>query len=483
MKQFKMYFLAAIICCMVAACNINVITPEDEEPQQPKVTYIRADANENATKASIDGTDASFYWNAGDQIVVNTNSGYKVSDVLTTFDGATATFSFSGENAFDDADRTNYAFYPYTIVSGTTVPTITLPASYTLAQVTGEVTPCPMIAVNSPGTTLAFKQLCALLRITVNNIPPHTSYLKVDFGNKQVQGVFTLGEDAQGNKIIETSTAAGNSIVTITGLDANSWTDNLVISIPVPVGTYQSLKVSAYAGTGSDPVLSVVRQIKVSSGKWEANRLAARKISASLPAFSVSNGSRVTIAKTNLRIWKKDEGDEYSFNENPYDCTNYDNWETPWTPRNRDLLTWGEVNAYTDSYWRIPSESDWAGIIGRSGTPYIFVYLKGQNNLGGLFILPDNWDFSIAGKTISSGDVVSNNDYTRLIYAGAVFLPAAGMYYGSSTSGDYGQNGYYWSSTSNDTNNASELFFSRSAYDLDGQFKDYYLSVRPIHTL
>jgi hypothetical protein len=77
--------------------------------------------------------------------------------------------------------------------SGATLD-VTLPPSYTLAEVSGTTTPCPMIADNT-GSGWAFYQLCGLLRLTVNNIPADCRYSVGAVGRKQDGSAYTLRVD------------------------------------------------------------------------------------------------------------------------------------------------------------------------------------------------------------------------------------------------------------------------------------------------
>ena len=74
----KYYYILALATTFLAACNnednlsVNDTTPEGSQ----RITYIRADANEDATtRGSVDGTTAAFTWNTDDKIAVYTTDG------------------------------------------------------------------------------------------------------------------------------------------------------------------------------------------------------------------------------------------------------------------------------------------------------------------------------------------------------------------------------------------------------------------------
>lgn len=337
-----LFILAAALVCVATACNQDVISPEDQEKEYSNVvTYIQA-TEESATKASIDGSTAAFSWNTGDQIAVYAGE-YKISNGLEdTYNGTNAAkFAFSGDNAVTEANRADFAVFPASLVwNGTSIRTnsatnhtassltLTLPDSYTLAQVQDDVSPCPMIAANTENGSLSFKHLCALLRITVYNIPKSTSYLAFDFNGNKVQGVFTLSSVNPGSTSIETVATTGtDDIIRVTGMSLTQWTDSLVVNLPLPTGTYTTVTVTAY-NSSDQVVLTMTRPIKVSSD-WKPTRLSSRKIDAALPAFCVSYISEsstynrhVAFAPSNLIYTPNTK--TWAFHAHPYDiCEAY----------------------------------------------------------------------------------------------------------------------------------------------------------------
>ena len=321
----KNYLLSAIaVCaCLFTACNKeNDATREDgvEENKEGVITHLRATGNENTSKGSIDGTTGDFSWNVGDQIAVwdNTNGVYKVSAELTEGDiaGDNATFTF-----VDLGARADFAVSPASIVDAdhhTAADfSITLPGTYSLADVLGEKSPVPMIAVND-GDFLHFKQLGALLRVTLNNLPPSTKSVTIDFNGNKVWGSFPVASTVTpGSSYIVTAAAsgvdAGKDVITINiGEEAHGWLDGQDVNIPVPAGTYTNITVKTWSGlngTGT-ATLTMTRPIKpIKNGvsrSWKPIRTSALKVTASLPAFSVSPTKRVAIAKSNLQCTTSD---------------------------------------------------------------------------------------------------------------------------------------------------------------------------------
>lgn len=252
----KKIFLSFIILATVVAC-----TSEDlEKEPAPMITETISGAYCPATKATIADTDASFKWSVGDNIAVHVSNGDNHKYVFTSGNGgasvaeAEASFSVTYESGYS---RDAFAVFPSSIVSATAANygqsgsplDVTLPDTYTLSQVQGEVSPCPMIATNTAGDGWTFYQLCSLLRITVGNIPATAQSLKIDFDGKKVSGNFSIASDVTpGTSVISTVADDNNDVISITNGGSVFGQTSLTLSIPLPVGDYSKITVYAYDG-------------------------------------------------------------------------------------------------------------------------------------------------------------------------------------------------------------------------------------------
>lgn len=313
MKKYT-YLFATLLVCLPVACN--KVNEQEEKTQIPTITYIKAEGNEEATKASIANDEyGTFTWNTYDRIAVWAG-GYKISDPLASTYNATnsATFSFSGDNVVIENNRDNFAIFPAKLVwDGSAIRSgsassytssslkLTLPDTYTLEEVQGEVSPTPMIATNAKDGTLAFKHLCPLLRITVVNIPKQTKRIEFNFNDVNVQGEFTLSSVDPATTAITTEDGGTGDIITVTMEGNTAWRDQLVVNLPVPTGTYGNITITAYdAVSGGHSVLKLTKPIKA-AGWSPSSRLASRKMTATLPVFSVGGDKYITFAPGNLQ--------------------------------------------------------------------------------------------------------------------------------------------------------------------------------------
>ena len=270
----KIFLYAAALVAMATGCNkINNEPSLDVNEPAPVVKMITETVSGSrgfSTKATIADADASFKWSVGDNIAVHVD-GTAPKYVFTSDAGAagasvadaTASFTVVYEDGYS---RDAFAVYPGTIVSadaanygqsGTPLD-VTLPASYTLAEVTGETTPCPMIATNEAGSEGDFYQLCGLLRLTVSSIPAGAKRLEICFDGKKVSGDFSIASPVTpGSSVIPTADDASHDTITIIkdGTDVALGEESLVLNIPLPAGEYANIIVVAYdAITGGKPL-------------------------------------------------------------------------------------------------------------------------------------------------------------------------------------------------------------------------------------
>ena len=496
MKRY-IWIIAVLLGGMLASCSTEEIkSQENADPVNNVITLI-AGAESNDTKAAI--SDAlAFTWTAGDQIAIHTTAGYKNTSALASGGSKSATFTVD----LGGGTRQNYAIYPASAAVAGHATTGDLQVHYADTYTynsNADFSPMVMIAKgNVPDADLSFKHVGALVRMTVNNIPPSATKVTFTFGYA-VTGDFAVSNPDTETPTVSTTASASNNVVTFNlPAHAGVWWDNKVFNIPVPNGVTGSITVAAYNGSTkiyemSRPDLPALIRAK-----------GTKKI-ASLPAFSVSGSKRVIIAPSNLQATTTDSWANYSFSfmEYPYSTfeTNGTNAiSTDYADKNTvSLFGWGTsgwnnggsgygskylpyntdgnqedygpvgVNNLTDTYaqgdwgvnagsiggfntWRTPSYVEWQYLSqGRSGDcRWSCVELSvSQNSMNGVFFFPDGWDTGLNGSNMISEagkHSVNSDEYGRMIAAGAVFLPMAGTR-SKRDIVDVNTYCYYWSST------------------------------------
>ena len=333
----KKVFIYCVSLAVVIACNTEIIDlPQggtDSSSASGMIVETISGSHGVSTKATIDA-NASFIWTAGDNLAVHVSNGDSHKYVFTSGDGgasvssATADFVVSYEEGYA---RDAFAVFPSTIVAADAANygqsghalDVTLPASYTLAQVSGETSPCPMIATNAPNTGWTFYQLCGLLRLTVSNIPAGSKRLEIKFDGKNVAGNFAIPTPVKGDGTasIALSNASGSNSATITitkdGTDVALGNSELVLNIPLPIGTYSNITITGYdALTAGNTTLS-----NSLAFEYSATQFYGTKVTASFPGvFSGSLAKKVVFSPGNLQYLGNADGTGiWRFAEHQYD--------------------------------------------------------------------------------------------------------------------------------------------------------------------
>ena len=122
--------------------------------------------------------------------------------------------------------------------------------------------------------------------------------------------------------------------------------------------------------------------------------------------------------------------------------------------------------------WRTLSKDEWDYVFNTRSTTSGVRYAKAKvNGVAGVILLPDDWSTSYydalvetnKGAVNFSANIINSDNWTKSLEAhGAVFLPAAG-YRSSDKVLDKGTKGFYWSSSSENAENAYCLKFDGSS--------------------
>ncbi len=527
MKKLLLYIPAMLL--LAVSCEKEAINPSDNgnEPASDvkMITEIVSGSRGDATKATIGNTTPTFAWTIGDNVAVHVSNGDSHEYVITSKGADAAASSAKFEVTYGEGySRDAFAVYPSTIVSATAANygqsghslDVTLPGSYTLAQVSGETSPCPMISANTAGDGWHFYQLCGLLRLTVNSIPATAKRLEIDFNGMQVCGDFSIASTVVASTaVISTAADGSHDTITITkdGSDAALGITSLTANIPLPVGTYSGITVTAYdAISGGSVILTIARPFAYTASSEKGVKRTA-SFPSSVKAFrgyEVSTGILKRDASTSPATYSLTAGemiltaDPDGKNEhyalpagcNPFETAIYFGnnanrgmYFNKWQTLKDELEAGGNIFASSDKLpagWRFPSAggtnhstgADWGNIL--FGAPKSTITLNGNkvaNNAYALVSVTLNGEnpYSVAagtyngllllrdGATITAEHLTQlgyDHNYTdnpltqaefgELVKLGCLFISASGYY--SELSG-FGwrdrDEGSYWSCSSN----------------------------------
>lgn len=253
--------------------------------------------------------DNSLTWEKDDAFKVFTADGTKASiwDLKDEDEGkSTGTFEGTQEGV-----ELAGAIYPASIAE--TAPSnqklnVTLPSTIVY---TGNNLDAPMWAsVSSWDESIAFRHLCALLKVNLQGAPSKYVKLKVD-SRPSMSGsfVFDTTQDltSEDHGLVPASSEAGSVTVDFSGDDLLTEQDPWFF-IPMPVGVYDYVKISLVDGDGTEKVLNEWYNRTITRAKVYRTSLTYKEIDATTPSevssqisSSVSEENKsVTLTMTNV---------------------------------------------------------------------------------------------------------------------------------------------------------------------------------------
>ena len=162
MKQIKAIFYLAVLTAMVSACSEDELADNTQPSGKVPMEFY---ANTDASTRTILTTDNAVHWEANDAISLFDPTGAN-NQFSTTQSGPIVTFT--GEAT--PAEGTYYALYPYdenAQIEGTTITT-TLPAEQDAREGSFAHGLNPSIATADDTNNLYFKNVCALVKFTLD---------------------------------------------------------------------------------------------------------------------------------------------------------------------------------------------------------------------------------------------------------------------------------------------------------------------------
>lgn len=162
MKQIKAIFYLAVLTAMVSACSEDELADNTQPSGKVPMEFY---ANTDASTRTILTTDNAVHWEANDTISLFDPTGAN-NQFSTTQSGPSVTFT--GEAI--PAEGTYYALYPYDTnaqIEGTTITT-TLPAEQDAREGSFAQGLNPSVATADATNNLYFKNVCALVKFTLD---------------------------------------------------------------------------------------------------------------------------------------------------------------------------------------------------------------------------------------------------------------------------------------------------------------------------
>ena len=230
MKKYIFMAVAGMLALSSCSNDDNDVQNTQNAPRQ--MTFTAGFGDGATTRATLSDNSVSF--DAGDRIsILSANNNNK--EFTTTAGGASATFTGT---ATDDSEF--YAVYPFTdglTLSGTTISGVIIPTNQTITSTRDWDPSAPIAYATTTGTSLLFRNACALLKIT--NDKGQAGVIEVGC-NEALTGTFSLNTS---NGTLSGTTPQGSAYVESVPL-------NKTIYIAIAPGTKTNFTADWYGGSG-----------------------------------------------------------------------------------------------------------------------------------------------------------------------------------------------------------------------------------------
>ena len=237
--KFRLFTSFAAAVVLLAGCAM-----EEAPIEGGSIAAVMEDI-QTRTAVTDEGT---FTWSSGDQVwlEITANPGY-VTGTLSSGAG-TGSANFSYGTYF--GDMTGKAVYPFNSghdINGDEL-SVVLPASYDLGTNLSN-TNAAMYGVETGGN-IKFNHLAGVMRFKFRNVPVGTDTFILTL-DKKINGTFTadLTEDHPALQTESTSDASEKSITL--NFDALTSVQDIMLYVPLPLGTYTTLGLEVKAGSQS----------------------------------------------------------------------------------------------------------------------------------------------------------------------------------------------------------------------------------------
>ena len=459
-----MIFAAFAALLSLASCQKN--EPTDVGPD------INIGAENNAspvftaiinpgTKTTVNVTDGKVSWEASDEITVKDAASNSAVYVIESIDATTGKATFvikEGETALGGG--------PYSAEYGIA------PAKEQIYSAT--VGRLYMTAPATSDNSFTFTVQCGLMKLNLTK----------------------TGESVKSISVTGTPTDGSETTYTLTCNPAKSISSAKDFFIVLPDGSYNKIEITNVSDSkctlnSASGILVAANHIKPVTFDGSKLNFVALPLYALPGKFSVADGKQVHFACGNLYAKKSSFMGVTSWTwriyDNQYDCNSLNSGESRTATDDDaeiDLFTWGYdattslkptgteyVSDFTDwgsnivgAVWRTPTVEEWQYLFtGRTNASSLYkraVTVCGKQN--SLIIAPDYWDITSCPLQDEYGDSSSPMTWAEAQEAGLVCLPAAGVREGSYVK-NVGDDGYYWSSSTDDRKeNAYGITFNHS---------------------
>ena len=473
--------MAALV--MFAGCN--------KDKEAGTVLKASIEQHKSDSKTSLNPTNGAINWTAGDKIIVY-NGTSSATFTLSAGAGSTnGTFNYAGE--FEITDDTKAA-YPETCVITDNGMTFTLPEEQNLASPGSFANGAnPMLGIKS-GDGFTFVSVCGGLGLSLTGDNVDITAIEIVSENEMLTGTYTGYFNNDNIDVANgTNSVRLNCTTTLTAEPKEFY-------IVLPVGVLSNgFTLNIYNGT-ADPIFTKTTTtdltVELNKVKKMNTLNVVPTVAPTVPEGAINglftinaNGDQVYFSKGNLMYIGSETPHYWKFGDNQWDyggdfnyshdesldigqlswgtsgynhgAVYYQPWNSGFSPESNyyaygqttynlydqnGQADWG-YNAISNGGntencgWRTLTFDEWQYVVLTRTTTSGIRFAKARvNGIGGVILLPDDWnsdDYSF-NNTNSLDASFSSNDITESQWAtleqfGTVFLPVGCGYYWSST--------------------------------------------------
>lgn len=378
MKKFFIIAMAAI--AVLGSCSSD--NGPGPAPVAPKFTATITEGAD-VTRATYNDDEKCAQWAKGDVISINGQT-FKADAA-----GVTTTFTWAGETVPAKPYKAYFACdYDGITASLPSVVNETVAGTFNM----------PMYAESS-STTLEFKNLCGVLKITVKKDANITAVKSINISskNKATSGEFTI--NAEGAAVLTNPDEKTNT-VTVAYQNAVAVTDaGTTFYVAVPAQSYRELKIQVKSSTGASYSMTTRSDMDITVQRSNIYGIAFQNYTTEhvMPGvFSVSATKKVQFTDGNL-YW---DGSEFKFENSqlertlsiasPVDFTHVSHFF--WTSLNDYNTGTPKYMPYAtkyDFYSRSGSDKYWCGESNK---------LTVQKNTGLYVLTSDEWNYLVYSR-------------------------------------------------------------------------------------
>lgn len=262
MKKVSFFVFGAAAAFASVACSVETMTPSTSADTRVPMEFSAGISDDGTadSKTSIN-SNLNVLWSEGDAISVFDGTYNNKFDLTSGADSKSGSFSGSANEVSE-----YFALYPYSasaLYANNTI-TASLPSQqYSTVDGSFETMLYPSVAKTS-GTSMIFRNIAGLVRVTVNNLPDGTEVRSIQLSaSESLTGAYTV--DTSGDDFEAVRSGSESSGAVLTAKDGGNLAAGPYHIVVLP-GEYTDFKVTVVLSDNSYVTMSGPASITANGG-------------------------------------------------------------------------------------------------------------------------------------------------------------------------------------------------------------------------